>query len=76
MKKKLRRGHGVSFSVWYGKLEEDDKQLASFLVWREFYNDNFTPEEAVIQVKLNEVFRKLYRLGYERWKTKKCPSSN
>tara|TARA_R100000808_G_C2088875_1_gene110002 strand:- start:146 stop:301 length:156 start_codon:yes stop_codon:yes gene_type:complete len=51
MKRKLRRGHGVSFSVWYGKLEEDDKQLASFLVWREFYNDNFTPEEAVLQVK-------------------------
>ena len=51
MKRKLRRGEGISFSAWYGELSGDDKQLASFLVWREFYNDNFTPQEAVIQVK-------------------------
>ena len=51
MKKRLRRGQGVSFSVWYGELSDTDKQLATFLVWREFYNDNFTPIEAVMKVK-------------------------
>ena len=51
MKSKLRRGQGVSFSAWYGELSDIDKQLATFLVWREFYNDNFTPKEAIIKVK-------------------------
>ena len=49
MKRNLRRNLGVSFSEWYGSIDKSVQKKLSFLVWRDFYNDDFTPEEALRQ---------------------------
>jgi hypothetical protein len=50
MNKKMRRSYGISFERWYGSMEKLTQKKLSYLVWRDFYNDNFTPEEALLKV--------------------------
>mgnify|MGYP003652550967 FL=1 len=49
--RKLRRHTGVPFPIWLGELTDENKKMAPFLIWREFWNDGFTPEEALIKVR-------------------------
>ena len=51
MSKKIRKGMGIAFTVWLGHIEDDDKKLAGFYVWRDFYDCNMLPEEAVMSVR-------------------------
>ena len=50
MKVILKRSHGTPFTTWYGDIPTEEKKKARFLTWRDFYNDDFTPVEAIIKV--------------------------
>ena len=51
MRAKLKRSHGTPFATWYGEIPEEEKKKARFLTWRDFYNDDFTPHEATLQLR-------------------------
>jgi hypothetical protein len=46
----MRKCQGVPLTKWLGEIPEEVKNKASFLVWREFWNADLTPEDAILQV--------------------------
>ena len=44
--KNIRKGMGVAMSTWLGYIDDDDRKLAGFKVWRDFYEDDMNPIEA------------------------------
>ena len=51
--RKLRRGTGVPFPVWLGELTDENKKMASFLIWREFWNDGFIQVQNITMICLD-----------------------
>ena len=47
----MRKNQGIPFPKWLGEIPKEVKNKAPFLVWREFWNDNFTPREAILKVE-------------------------
>ena len=52
MLKNIRKGRGVSYPVWYGHIDKEDRKLAGFKTWRDFYECDMNPDEAVMRVKM------------------------
>ena len=51
MAKKLRKGQGVALSTWLGEISEEDRKLAGFKMWRDYYDCGMSPDEALMAVK-------------------------
>ena len=47
----MRKNQGIPLTKWLGEIPEEIKSKAPFLVWREFWNDDFTPREAIMKVE-------------------------
>ena len=48
----MKKSQGVALAKWIGQIPKEKKGKVPFLVWREFWNDDFTPEEALLQADL------------------------
>jgi len=51
MVKKLIKGHGVPLTVWIAELSKEERGLATWKIWRDFYECGMTPNEALVVVK-------------------------
>ena len=51
-KKNIRKGMGVAYSTWLGHIDEDVKRQAGFRVWRDYYESDMNPYEAMLYVRM------------------------
>jgi len=49
--KQIRRGLGVPLSTWLGHIPDEIRRKAPFQVWREFWQDDLCPQDAMIKVE-------------------------
>tara|TARA_R100000664_G_C2726161_1_gene118099 strand:+ start:871 stop:1014 length:144 start_codon:yes stop_codon:yes gene_type:complete len=47
----MRKSQGTPLTKWLGEIPKEIKDKCPFLVWREFWNDDFTPQDAILKVK-------------------------
>tara|TARA_R110000744_G_scaffold34094_1_gene79697 strand:+ start:16600 stop:16782 length:183 start_codon:yes stop_codon:yes gene_type:complete len=51
MAKRLIKGHGIPLTVWVEELTKEERSLATWKIWRDFYECGMTPSEALSVVK-------------------------
>jgi len=49
--RRIRKGLGVPFTIWLGEIPDDIKKTVRWKAWRDFYNDDMTPTDAMIQIR-------------------------
>lgn len=48
----IRKGMGIAYSTWLGYVDDETKKLAGFKVWRDYYENDMNPEEAMRYVRM------------------------
>tara|TARA_R100000458_G_C8262193_1_gene237597 strand:+ start:1557 stop:1721 length:165 start_codon:yes stop_codon:yes gene_type:complete len=48
----IRKGMGVAYSTWLGHIDKEIKDKAGFRVWRDFYENDMNPQEAMRYVEM------------------------
>jgi len=47
---RIAKGTGYAFNKWLGYIPDDIRKNVRFLILREFYETDLTPEEVIIKV--------------------------
>jgi|10_taG_2_1085330.scaffolds.fasta_scaffold36834_2 hypothetical protein len=47
---KLRKTTGTALTIWMSHIPDENLKLASFRIWKDMWQDNLTPQEAIIKV--------------------------